>query len=68
MSRFKSEEAKQHWNTYYKGYAKLNYKTTSIKLSKKTDADIIAYLEEEQRNGHSVKDVVARLVRKELKG
>lgn len=42
---FKKPEQRKKWNAYNNRYSKENYKTITIKLNKKTDTDVIEYLE-----------------------
>ena len=42
---FKNDEQRQRWYDYNSKYSKKNYRTFCIKLNRKTDKELIEYLE-----------------------
>ena len=61
---FKNEAQRKHWNEYNNKYSKENYKTISLKLNKRTDKDIIEYLE---TSHESPSELIRKLIRDEIK-
>ena len=64
---FKNQEQRLHWNEYNANYSKKNYRNFCIKLSRKNDAEIIAYLDQLLAK-ESMTSIVRRLLTKEMKG
>lgn len=62
-NNFKRPEQRKHWNEYNNNYAKKNYKSICMKISKTKDADIIEYLE---NNGESPTVVFKKLIREKI--
>lgn len=60
-----NDAQRTRWNRYSNEYANKNFKTITLKLSKKNDADIVKYLEE---SGEGVTHLIKRLLRKEISG
>ena len=54
----RSEASKKKIKEYKKKYYKKNYRTFSIKLSKKSDADVIGYLEEQSNTAEWLRQQV----------
>lgn len=60
---FRKPEQREHWNKYNAAYAKKNYKSYALKLSKEKDKHIIDYLDSQHK---SITQIVRELLNKEL--
>ena len=62
-NNFKNDEQRRKWNQYNTRYSKINYKTITVKLHRKDDADIVAYLD---TIGESMASYVKKLIRQDM--
>ena len=51
---FKNDEQRQRWYDYNSKYSKKNYRTFCIKLNRKTDKELIEYLEGSEKTATQV--------------
>lgn len=60
---FKNDEQRQRWYDYNSKYSKKNYRTFCIKLNRKTDKELIEYLESSEK---TVTQVIKELLKAKL--
>lgn len=60
---FKNDEQRRRWYDYNSKYSKKNYRTFCIKLNRKTDKDLIEYLE---NSNETATQVIKDLLRKRI--
>ena len=60
----KSRKQRERWNTYNKKYARENYKSFSVRLNKKSDKEMLTYIE---GSGKSVTAIFKELLNEKLK-
>lgn len=51
---FKNDEQRKRWYDYNSQYSKKNYRTFCIKLNRKTDKELIKYLESSNKTATQV--------------